>query len=217
MIKLSEVVPAIVSGDPFLQYGLQYRLFNLTKLASHLRPMVEERAKKTDRASAILMALSRLQRSMKKISKGPGDFRVSNIAVHTGLGTFAFDKSEDVLRRVHRLHTEVLRKNGYITITEGTAEVTVIMDTAYASLIRKLLRRSAKSENTRVSALGIHFPARYAEVPGFLCIILQQIMLQGINVVEVASTFTEFVLYIDEANTKLAFDTIYHLFDVKMP
>jgi hypothetical protein len=214
MLKLSSILPDLVTADPFLQYGLQYGIFNLSKLAAHLKPFVEVRAKKSMSTSAILMALSRHQRSLTKVAAQPQRFVIQSIAVHTGLGTFSFPKTEETLKKIHQLHTQVLRKNGYITISEGTGEVTCIVDRAYAPLIKTLVGKP-KFQNTAVSALAIHFPAAYAEVPGFLCVLLQQVMLQGINLVEIASTFTEFVLYIDESNTKLAFDTIYSLFEVQ--
>ncbi len=214
MLSLSSILPSIVLGDPILQYGLQYRLFNLTQLARHIKPQIEVRAKKSVSESAILMALSRYQKQLKKITPKHEQFKIEKLTVHTGLGVFSFEKTKEVLRSVNQLHSMVLARNGYITISEGISEVTVILETGFAALIRKHLGRRIKYENTSISALAVHFPAKYIAVPGLLCIILQQVMLQGINVLEVASTYTEFVLYIDEANTQMAFDTLYRLFDV---
>ncbi len=215
MLSLSSILPQIVQGDPMLQYGLQYRLFNLTQLARHIRKHVEVRAKKDVSESAILMALSRYQKQLKKISPTPGQFKIEKLTVHTGLGVYSFEKTRQVLQTANSLHKLVLEKGGYLTISESGSEVTVIVDRAFEPIIRKHLGRRTKYENAHISALAIHFSPKYLPVPGLLCIILQQIMLQGINLQEVASTYTEFVLYIDEANTRLAFDTLYRLFDIQ--
>ena len=46
----------------------------------------------------------------------------------------------------------------------------------------------------------------------FLYYILQQTTLQNINIIEISSTFTEIVLYVEEQDTKLTFDTVYESF-----
>ncbi len=215
MLSLSSILPQIVLGDPILQYGLQHRLFNLSQLARHIRKQVEVRAKKSVSESAILMALSRYQRQLRKTAPSIEQFKISKLTVHTGLDIFSFDKTKDVLSAVNAMHKFVLEKNGYLTISEGTFEITVIVASEFAPTIRKYLGRKIKYERIGVSALVIHFPPKYIAVPGLLCLLLQQVMLQGINVLEVASTYTEFVLYIEEQNIHLAFDTLYRLFDVK--
>ena len=215
MHSISSILPELVLSDPILQYGLQHRLFNLSQLARHIRPQVEVRAKKNVSESAILMALSRYQKHMRKISPKAEQFKITKLTVHTGLAIFSFDKTKEVLRAVNALHKFVLDRGGYLTISEGTFEITVIVESDFAPIVRKYLGRKIKYERAHVSAVVIHFPPKYVAVPGLLCIILQQVMLQGINVLEVASTYTEFVLYLDEANTQLAFDTLYRLFDVQ--
>ena len=215
MYALSSIIPEIVAGDPILLYGLRNRIFNLSQLAKHIRPHVEVRAKKSVSVSAILMMLSRYQRQLGKISSSHHHFTLEKITVHTGLSVFSFTKSEDLLRSLNQLHGQILRKSGYLTISEGVSEVTVIAETSFEDVLKKLLGRRMKHHKSHISGLVIHFPAKYLPVPGLLCIILQQMMLQGINLVEVASTYTEFVIYIDESSTQLAFDTLYRLFDVK--
>ncbi len=215
MQPLSSILPELVLGDPILQYGLRNRIFNLSQLAKHLQPHIELRAKKEISASAILMALSRYQQRLQKTSPTVEHFSLEKLTVHTGLSVFSFSKSDDLLRAINKLHGEILGKGGYLTISEGISEVTVIADTRFTPTLKKILARRMKHHKDHISAIVIHFPPRYLAIPGLLCIILQQMMLQGINLVEVASTFTEFVLYIEEANTQLAFDTLYRLFDVQ--
>ena len=160
------------------------------------------------------MALSRYQKQLVKIAPTIERFTLEKITVHTGLNVFSCAKSDDVLRAINRLHAQMIRTGGYLTISEGNTEVTAIADATFAPLLQKLLGRRITHSKPRISALVIHFPAKYIAIPGMLCMILQQVMLQGINVLEVASTYTEFVLYIAEDDTRLAFDTLYRLFDV---
>jgi aspartokinase len=215
MLTLNQAISDIITTDSFLQYGLQYQLFNLTQLAHHTRKHVEVRTKKSISNSAVLMALSRYQRRLKKFSPHPSQFKVQHLTLRTDLATVSISKTAQSLKRVHEFHTRIQASKGYITITESTGEVTMLFEVAHLPLAKKLLGRNIKFTNANLAALALHFPAQYSAAPGFLCVVLQQLMLQGINVVEVASTFTEFVLYIDERNAKLAFDTLYSLFRVQ--
>lgn len=212
MLTLHQALQDMISADSFLQYGLQYQLFNLTKLAQHTQKHLEVRTKKSLSKSAILMSLSREQRRLKKLSPHPSQFKVQHLTLRTHLATVSVAKTPQSLKRVHEFHTRLQAKKGYITITESTGEVTMLFEVEHLPLAKKLLGRGIKFTNAHLAALALHFPAQYSAAPGFLCTVLQQLMLQGINVVEVASTYTEFVLYIEERDAKLAFDTLYGLF-----
>jgi aspartokinase len=64
----------------------------------------------------------------------------------------------------------------------------------------------------KVAALSVRFNAKYLEVPGLLYKILEQIALQGVNVIEIASTSTELIVYINESDVRIAFDTLLRAF-----
>lgn len=214
MLTLTKAIDDIISGDSFLQYGLQYRLFNLTQLAQHIQKHVEARSKKSVSISAVLMALSRYQRRLKTFAPHPEQFAVQDLTVRLHIATVSITKTAMSVERVHAFHTQIQEKKGYMTITESTGEVTMLFDAEHLPAAKKLFGDDVKSSHAHLAALALRFPSQYAVAPGFLCTVLQQLMLQGINVVEVASTFTEFVLYVDEGSAKLAFETLYGLFRV---
>ena len=56
------------------------------------------------------------------------------------------------------------------------------------------------------------FSKRYLQTPGLLYRILHQVTMQNINLIEVASTATEFSIFINQADVELAFDSIYRAF-----
>ncbi len=63
-----------------------------------------------------------------------------------------------------------------------------------------------------LAGLGVKFQEAYLETPGLLYQLLQQLALQNINVVEVASTTTEFNIYLDDRDVQLAFESLYNRF-----
>ena len=211
MLKISDAIREIIDGNPLFQMGLGHRLLNLSQVAKHIHPLVEARTKKSVRVSAILMNLSRLQRQHEK-STPPGDFKIDNIIIHSDLVVLTFPKTKEVHSNLSSLYGEVLRKNGFITITEGVNEITSIIERKHMDLLKEELSKQAIRRHDNVSSLGVKFDEHYLDTPGFLYLVFQQLFLQNINIVEVLSTATELIVYLDKNDVRLAFDTLYNRF-----
>jgi len=76
----------------------------------------------------------------------------------------------------------------------------------------ELLTTIPKFKSPNISGVSIKFNEKYSEIPGLLYYIIQQITLQNINIIEISSTFTELIIYVEKKDTRLAFDTIYNRF-----
>ncbi len=212
MIRISDALRQMVHGNPLLQFALQHRLLNLRRTAAYLRPLVETKARKPVSIGALTMALSRLQIAEGKTSLQREMYRFDHIAIHTGLATFTFGKSSETHDGVQRLYAAVHEDGEYITIAEGTGQITVIVDADQAENVRKLIPQQPQYTHDRVASIGVVFGQKYLKIPGLIYIVLQQLMLLNINIIEVSSTFTELSLYVDEADLKPAFEALESLF-----
>jgi len=213
MLKISDALQAIISNDAALNFSLHHKLLNLSQLSRFLRPLVEARVKKDVSASAILMALSRLQGGLPKAAKLRRErFYVQKIIVQSDLAILTFEKSRASHRAINELYIRVQKSEGYITVTEAVNEITVILEKDKVEAALKLIALKAKYQNSKVSSLTLKFDEFYISRPGFLYQILQQLSLQGINLLELASTSTELVLYLEHEAVNLAFDTLYNRF-----
>jgi len=63
-----------------------------------------------------------------------------------------------------------------------------------------------------LAAVGVAFDERYLKVKGILFRLMEEIALQDINVIEIASTATEFSIFLHEEDVQLAFDAIFNRF-----
>jgi aspartokinase len=88
-------------------------------------------------------------------------------------------------------------------------EITLIIDSANAALAGESFPAKPLFRSARIACVWMKFDEQYLSTPGFLFDILQQFALQGINVIELASTTTELLVYLDRKDTRLAFDTLY--------
>ncbi|MCB0352124.1 MAG: hypothetical protein KDD64_01330 [Bdellovibrionales bacterium] len=214
MMKISDALRTVIMQSPFLRFGLSRGLLNLSQLARFLQPLIEARTKKHVKPSAILMSLSRLARGDEFQGEADPDrgFEIGALNVHSGLVVYTFYKNSDSHKAANQVYRKIQHRGGFITITEGITEITIITEDRFGELFKEDFVEKPKHHNQRIASLSVKFHQSYVNQPGFLYSILQQITLQGINVVEVASTATEFILYLEESDVQLAFDTLYGTF-----
>jgi hypothetical protein len=217
MKKVSDAIREIVFNSPFLRFGFQYELLNLTQLAKFIQPLVEARIKKEVTPGAIVMSLSRLGREGEKTKKSKKDefFKIDNLVVHSDLIIVTVYKTAANHREVNNLYRKVQKAGGIMTVTEGLTEITIIFQSRFASAAQEILQEEAKRIEKNISSLSVKFDDTYLDTPGFLYAVLRQIAMQGINIIELSSTATEFILYLADKDIQLAFDTLYGTFSTR--
>lgn len=213
MLKVSDAVKQIMEGNALLRFGLHYRLLNLSQVARFILPMVEARTKKEVRPAAVLMNLSRLQAKLNQRSKpGMPEFFLDKINIHSGLCSLTLYKTLDSHKELNKIFAWIQDRGGFITLTEGVSEITVIIETENLKRVGEMLSEKPRNVHRNLASVGVKFSQEYLTVPGVLHQLLQLVALQNINVVEVASTATEFNIYLNENDVRLAFDSIFARF-----
>lgn len=213
MLKISDAVEAIIVENASLSFCFHHRLLNLTQLARYIQPAVATRAQKEASDSAILMALSRLQ--SKRLGDAPqaqAPLRLNKLTVHSDLCTLTFTNHPEIHRNLTSLIAEVRRDNGFVTLSEGIGEVTIILDEHNYELARRVSSNKPIYEHRNVASVSMKFAKDQLACSGILYQILQQVTLQNINVIEVVSTATEFFIYMTEEDAEIAFESLYRRF-----
>lgn len=182
MLKISDSLREMANSDNLLKTGLYYRLFNLSETARFLKPLVETRTKKPVGFSALLMGLSRLQGEIRKSIPKIQDFSIINLTVYSELCSMTFVASPKVLNNIHKIQTEIQKQGGYLTLSQGTSEVTIITNEKFIDDITKILSEKPAYIKRDLSSLGLKFDAKYNDLPGWFYYVLQSIALQGISV-----------------------------------
>lgn len=212
MLKISDAITDIVNANPFLEFGIAYRLFNLTQLAHFIKPLVEVRTQKEVQESAILMSLSRFQRKKEKQVPKVEEFKIKNIDVYSNLCTITFFKKPETHDQVNEIFVKIREQKGFFAFTESAQEVTIFFQNMYYDLIKDHFPETLKYKNDEITCIRVRFDEKYFKVPGLLFTLMQKINLQNINLVEISSTYTEFNFYVEKKDVKLAFETLHDCF-----
>lgn len=168
--------------------------------------------KKPISPSSVLMALSRLSQAHAPKTPTLSSFRTDRIQVRSGLSIVSLQKHAAIRAGVSKFHARMQAVDGYCTVAEGTAEIMLAFETAYADEFVADCPFPTLGRHDAVSGIGVRFSPEYVEYPGFLSVLLEPLRIHGINLVEVASTRTETILYVSESDTKLAFETLFERF-----
>jgi len=214
MLKISDALGTIVNVNNFLKAGLSHRLFNLSQLARYLKPLVEARLKKEVKESAILMGLSRMQRDFEKTHNFNEEFVIEKISVQANLFTATFSKTGKIHKQVNDFYKWIQKYKGFISISESTKEITIIVELGFLERMPEFIKEDPIFIKKNITGVGVQFDPEYTKSPGFLYMVLQKTSLQGVNIIEVFSTYTEFMIFVDHEDTKLTFDTLFSCFKV---
>lgn len=209
MLKISDALRDIIQKQPFLLFGFHAGIFNLSKLSTFLLPFLERRTKKDLTKTAVLMNLSRLQKEFQNTSPQVTDFSIKNLIVHHNLCSITFANDETNHTRLNTLYAQIKKQeNTYIIINQGINEVTIIIDESNYPIFHTLFGDTVKNSECGLVSLGVQFEQKYYGITGLIHYLVQQLTLQGINIREISSTYTELIFYIRKGDTKLAFDTL---------
>jgi len=211
MISITDVLRELIAGNPIWQFGLSKRLMNLSQLSKELQPQVEVRAKKEVKSSAILMALSRLQRTLKKVSPDSAKMHLKHLTIQTGVSVYTFPNTKETWSAVHKLFASLQKSGSYFILSEGMQEITFLLETVLEPRVSQYFTQKAKHHLSNLAALGMTFDEAYVSTPGVIYLVLQQLLLQGINIIEVSSTYSGLTLYVANQDAKFAFETLYRL------
>lgn len=215
MITIPETVEQIISGSPFLEEALNEGIINYSALARKIKPEIERRLMKNVQQGAILMALRRMPKkfkpanSLKKIMHSSNDLIVrSNLIEFVIANTnFTINMHENLIKMSEQ------EEQYFMTITEGVFETTIIASNDLYKQIKPILTpEKIISELTNLSSITIHLPTSNVYSPGLYYFFLKALAWEGINVVEVVSTYTEFTIVLENKDVDRAFSVLKNLF-----
>ena len=212
MIKVADAVREVVDNDPALKTGLAQKLMNLSQLARHIHGTIEARTHKSVQLGAITMALSRLRAELSPLEVSPKLRLADRITVQRGLAVLTFPNTVRVHAGLLRLQEKIREGRRYLTITEGIREITLIIEQAMIPSVDEVVGERPARIVRRIASLSVSLTEQNLSAPGVLYRLLQPLALQGVNLAEVASTTTEFHVYLAEDDVMLALDSLYGAF-----
>ncbi|MFO0704250.1 MAG: ACT domain-containing protein [Patescibacteria group bacterium] len=214
MITISESIKAQLAKKPYIAELLSENLVNIMSLSRNLRPTIEEETMKDVTDEAIAMAIRRFVDDLPKDVKISSIFsETPDILVRSHLCEFTIKKegSTGVIEKL--IKTLSLSKENFFTITQGVFEDTIIASDVYESVIRKTLElQQIIAFFDKLSAITVRLPPENVDMPGVYYHLLKSLANNGINVMEVVSTYRECTIIVREKDVDEAFRSVKKIF-----
>lgn len=215
MITVSQVVNDLVKESPFMEEGLLQGIINLSSLARLLKPKIEARLFKDVQVGAIVMALKRLSQKTSAFQLGVVKLenvlkKLGDITVRSGIVEFTYSNSPTLTQN----QAEVMQKaseikNSFLTITDGIFEASLFASANLATNIEQIFSsENLKVKMTGLSSITIIIPEEATQIPGVYYSILKKLAWEGINIIEVVSSYTELSIFLEEKDVDRAFSAL---------
>lgn len=208
------VVLDLLKRMPFFPDFLEF--FNLSSLAKRLQPEIEKKLLKKVETSTIIVALSRIRKKerarlqllksqLKEIFRGKID-----LSVRLNLIELSISNSPSLRKKIQKVIELISKHRGYfLNVSQGILETTIVFNQMFEKSVLKILSGEKIAQKMRnLSSLSIKIPQEAIYLPGVYYCFLRILFLEGINLIEVISTFRELNLILKEEDTERALFSI---------
>lgn len=219
MIRVSDAVADIVKRSPLLEEGLSRGLINVSALARDIRPRVEKRTFKDVTEGAIVMALKRLSKDLAAQRHSTTVFQIApDMIVRSNLFELTVRNAPSLPAKQPLLAALVTAQNSqhFLTVTSGVFETTIIASEALRTRIEHILSAEHRVHDIPdLASITIRLNDAFLEVPGSIAQILKYIAWEGVNIIEVVSTYLELTIILRQNDTDRAFAVLKGSFQSK--
>ena len=215
MISIQQCVTDIVSQTPLLEDALAKKLMNLSALAREIKPQIERMTVKEVQNGSIIMALKRISATLQPSKELSQVFKITpDLVVRSNLIEITIANSDALIGKQKKLIDYAGGTHAaFTTITYGVFETTIIANHAIKEKIITMFRdETILSHIENLSSITIRFPEDIIVIPGVYYQVLKALSWEGIDIVEVVSTYSEFTIILKHQLVDRAFSIIKRLF-----
>lgn len=215
MITVPEAAKIIIKRSRYLTEAMSKGFINNSSLARYIKPEIEEMLLRKINDSSIIMALNRLQKSLKPQSKYKNIFKNKpTIIIRSNLFEITFINSETLVAK----YSQILSLNGgqkfFLTFSKGISESTIIASNEISKQIKEIAKEEKIiSEFSNLSSITINLPDSAINTPGIFYFFLKSLAWEGVNIIEIVSTVSEFTLIFEDKDVNKAFSILKSLFN----
>ncbi len=193
MKKISVIVQEAIMSSETALTALAHGYMNLSAYAKIIKPEVQRQAMKQVSEASIVVALSRLYKSVKITGPVLPHVVLDNISVWSDLIEFSFEKTKDSQESLKRLYLDQsLSSADFFTVTHGIGEISIVVPKYLKKRVLAAYRNhTPKLVLENIASITIRFSEKYLNTPNVFYSLLHHFAMRRINIVEIISTYTE--------------------------
>lgn len=199
MIKIQDAVREILYSDEEALFALSRGYMNLSAYAKQIEKTVEQKTKKNVGTPAIVVALSRSKKEIKKPDPLTQEIKINNITTKSPLSEIVFEKTPQLLAKLSSLYEKVTTTNDdFITMTLSTSEITVICSDRIKEDVLKHFKEKPRMTESGLASIGLSLDPKYYSMPNITFSLIRRIAQKRIVLSETITTHTEIIFVFRE-------------------
>ncbi len=217
MLTVPEATEKIIKRSRYLNEAISKKIINISSLARYIRPELEEMLNKKVSHAAIVMSLKRLSRNIKpnyvpmdKIFKSAPEMIVrSNLVEIVIVNSHTIDEACASVLKIAKTQPKY-----FCSISKASFYTTFIMSEDMYEIAKvKIETEPIIEEFKKISSISIQLPEESYEFPGIFYFFLKSLAWEGVNIIDVISTYLEFNIIIQGKDTNRTFSILQSLFN----
>lgn len=218
MITVPEAAKQIIERSRYLVEAMSKDLINYSSLARYIKPELEKMLMKPVSEASIIMAIKRISDEIKPKFVPLTVFQSTpEMIVRSNLIDITLVNSPTLPKKISQilaLHHSTQKY--FFTLTEGISETTIIASRDAKDNITAMIGNEtilAQFEN--LSAITVRMPKEISYTPGVVYFFIKSLAWEGVNIVEVVSTYVELTIILDDKDVNIAFGILKGLFPIQ--
>ena len=194
MIPIQQVVEKILIADEEALSAFSLGYMNFSGYAAHIKKEVERKTKKDVKLGSIVVALSRMKRTMRSAHPLITNVTLDNISTHAPLTELAFNKTPALLAKISNLYARIGTTQGdFLTMTMSSNHITIICSDRLAEKIKTLMDAVPVLEECGLAAIGLAVPKKYYREPNITYSLLRRVATRRIVLAETVTSHREII------------------------
>lgn len=209
MVSVNKAVEELLKSKPFIDDGFRLGIVNYSGVARYLIPDLEKEIGGKVNPEAVIMAVKRYAEKIsgKSVSEqlmeflGECDLRLKGDMVEITLEKTAanFGLASGIYKKID--------KGDVVNVYQSLTEIAILLDDKNKNLI--LEKSGPIHVEEDLAIITLKTPPEIIEMPGFIYYLLGLVVREGIAVVDVISTFTEFNLVVKQSDAARVYDLLF--------
>src|SRR3972149_10033774 len=195
MVTVPEATKKIVERSRYLSEAISKGIINYSSLARYIKPELEQMLFKKVSTSSIIMALNRLETQFQPKFCQSNIFKTSpEIIVHSNL--FLVSLPNNDVQGLSVLISRDTNSRSFFLKNQGIHESSLILSQDLFERYKNTFSNKNPLIIDKVSAITIYLSADALKTSGIYYFFLKSLAWEGINILEVVSTLSEFTLIV---------------------
>lgn len=206
MIKISDIVKKELQSSEVALGAFNEDILNLSAYAVSIKKSVEIQARKSVRLGSIVVALSRLKKTLKHNPLLIPKVKIEDLSVKTGLVEITYNKNKNTLFSLDKLYKKINSPDKYLLISQGVGEISIITSFRNMDSILKSFDEEPKSSVSSLVSITLRLENDYIQTPNVIYKFIREFALKSVVIAEIVSTFSEisFIVFDWDADKTIA-------------